>query len=70
MTREQHVRGADADVDRGLMLTGYDVQALSESVRDTLDAAQFAKCGVSNVETGVFRYDYSLVREEIVASPS
>ncbi|MGH8708148.1 MAG: hypothetical protein ACREVD_08830 [Burkholderiales bacterium] len=57
MTREQRIRGADAGVDRVLMATGYDVEAVS-----ALEHADLGK--LEGASFGLYRTDYSLYELE------
>lgn len=57
MTKEQGIRGKDADIPCVLLLTGYSPDTLSRIADAELSAAQFARYGAA---TGMIRGGYSL----------
>jgi len=62
MTKEQGLRGKDAELPCVLLLTGYDAASLSRIGEEELSAAQFEQHGASVVARGDYHLD--LVRTE------
>jgi hypothetical protein len=67
MTNEQRIRGADAGVDWALLLAGYGEEALADVARNVLGAAHLEQHGATEVVEAMYRFDYSLTREEVNA---
>jgi hypothetical protein len=67
MTKEQHIRGADAGVDWALLLTGYSEEALTALVRHVLGPPHLLQRGATNVLEAMYGIDYSLTRVEVDA---
>jgi len=67
VTNEQRIRGADLGVDWALLLTGYDEQALAESVRDVVGPTHLEQRGATGVASATYRIDYSLMHVEVDA---
>jgi hypothetical protein len=67
MTNEQRIRGADAGVDRALLVTGYGRDEVSALGRSELSAAELEKHGASGVVSGLYRSDYTLTAQEVAA---
>ena len=68
MTNEQRIRGADANVDWAVLVTGYgesDVAALGEA---DLAASRFEEHGAEGVVRALYRSDYTLTAREVDAS--
>ena len=62
MTKEQRIRGKDAELSCVLLLTGYDAGSLSRIGVEQLSTAQFEKHGASVVARG--DYQLHLVQTE------
>jgi hypothetical protein len=64
MTNEQRIRGADANVDWALLVTGYREAALADFLRDVVGALE-QRAGAT-VLGSMYRIDYSLARTEVM----
>jgi hypothetical protein len=67
MTKEQHIRGVDAGVDRALLTTGYGQAAVSALAQSDLSDARLAGIGATGAASALYRTDYTLVASEIDA---
>ena len=67
MTNEQRLRGADAAVDRALLVTGYSQEALASLEQAGFGTAQLEKHGASGILGSMYRIDYSIIRRELDA---
>ncbi|CAG0955872.1 hypothetical protein BURK1_00447 [Burkholderiales bacterium] len=67
MTAEQRLRGADAGVDRALLVTGYSQDALASLMRVELDDTQLETRGATGVLGAMYRMEYSVIRREVEA---
>lgn len=65
MTNEQRIRGADRGVDAALLVTGYDEAALAALGRAELGAAALEGRGAAGAQSGLYRFDYALGRDEL-----
>ena len=65
MTNEQRMRGADANVDWALLVTGYSEDALEALGRADLASAQLEQHGATAVGSGLYRTDYMLTAGEV-----
>lgn len=71
MTSEQRIRGADAGVDRAILVTGYDAAALEALARDELGGDSLGEHGAASAVDGLYRFDYALTSAEVApASPA
>ena len=60
MTKEQRIRGKDADVPWVLLVTGYSASALSRIAEDDLSAEKFERRGAStDAVRGTYRLDFA-----------
>jgi len=67
MTNEQRIRGADAGVERVLLVTGYSEDALADLWRADIGSAQLEGHGATEVIGATYRMEYSIVRGEVGA---
>jgi len=67
MTNEQRIRGADSGMDSALLVMGYEVDALSDLVRDVLGPQHLERRGASVAADGQYRLDYILTHAEVDA---
>lgn len=68
MTKEQAIRGKDADIPCVLLVTGYGVGALSRIGEDDLRPEQLERHGaLTNAVRGSYRLDYVLTASECVS---
>lgn len=69
MTKEQAIRGRDADLPRVLLLTGYGTDALARVAGAELSAAQFARHGASaDTPRGNYQLDAVLTAQECMSA--
>lgn len=69
MTKEQEIRGKDADIAWVLLVTGYSASALSRISENELSPGQFARHGAfGDAVKGSYRLDYVLTASECVPS--
>lgn len=67
MTKEQEIRGKDAEIPCVLLVTGYDAGVLSRMSEDDLRTEQFERCGASRDSIrGSYRLDFVLTTRECV----
>lgn len=64
MTNEQRIRGADADFDWALFVTGYSQDALAQLMRADLGGAELERHGATGVLAALYRMDYALTERE------
>lgn len=64
MTSEQRIRGADSGFDWAMLLTGYSEEALSELSQAELVGAHLERHGATGALSAMYRFDYSLSRDE------
>jgi hypothetical protein len=67
MTAEQRIRGADADVDWVLFVTGYAEATLADLAQAELGDAQLQARGATGVGAATYRLDYALTDREVHA---
>jgi len=67
MTAEQRIRGSDGAVDRALIVTGYDDEAVAVSARQLCAPDGLPAHGAGGLDCGSYRFSYSLARTEIDA---
>lgn len=67
MTKEQRIRGADADVDRALFVTGYDEDALARLRHGDLSHAKMQRHGSTVVSDAMYRMHYTLSDRDVRA---
>ena len=65
MTSEQRLRGADAGVDRALLVTGYRQDAVAALAAAELAPPRFEAEGATAVATALYRSDHTLVAAEL-----
>lgn len=66
MTKEQSLRGADAELPWVLLATAYDAQALDKCSGQHLNARALERHGVSgSVETGTYALHYTVTAQEV-----
>ena len=71
MTKEQSIRGPDAELPWILLATAYDAAALDKLNDETLSLAQLQQHGCSShIETGLYQLHYTLSAEEALRSPA
>ena len=69
MTKEQGIRGKDAEIHCVLLLTGYSAHALARIADAELSAAQFTQHGASAAgPRGSYRLDAALTEEECMSA--
>ena len=62
MTKEQSLRGADAPVDRAVLVIGYGRDALAALAREALGTDALMRHGAESVRHATYRMDYALAR--------
>jgi hypothetical protein len=67
MTNEQCIRGADADFDWALFVTGYSEDALAQLMQAELAHVQLERHGATGVLAAMYRMDYALTEREVGA---
>ena len=67
MTKEQSLRGADAAVDRAVLVIGYSRDALAELAQHALGPTELERRGATNVVDAIYRLDYSLSARDLDA---
>jgi hypothetical protein len=65
MTNEQRLRGADAGVDRALLVTGYRQDAVAALATAELERRRLEAEGATGATVAVYRTDYTLVAGEV-----
>lgn len=65
MTTEQRIRGADASVDRAILVTGYAQDALSSLAQSDLAAAVLERRGATTVSSNSYHAAYTLTAQEV-----
>ncbi|APV49418.1 hypothetical protein BWI17_06825 [Betaproteobacteria bacterium GR16-43] len=70
MTREQSIRGKDAQLPWVLLATAYDADALDPTSAQLLDAGELARHGISGpMEHGTYSLSYTVTAEEVARTP-
>lgn len=64
MTNEQRIRGVDAGFDWALLVTGYGQDAVAALAQGDLGEGALGGHGSSEVQSGLYRLDYALLRQE------
>ena len=67
MTDEQRIRGADGGIGWALLATGYGASDLAAAAQGELSGRRFAEQGAVDVQSALYRMDYTLVAREIAA---
>ena len=65
MTNEQRIRGADAGVDRALLVTGYRQDAVAGLATAELDLERLEAAGAAGATVALYRTDYTLLAAEL-----
>ena len=66
MTKEQSLRGMDAELPWVLLATAYDARALDEAAEQHLNAGALERCGIGHrVETGTYALHYTVTAREV-----
>jgi hypothetical protein len=65
MTNEQRLRGADANVDWAVLVSGYDEQVLSTLRDDVLRPGDLEGHGAVGIVDGLYRLHYALTRHDV-----
>jgi hypothetical protein len=65
MTNEQRIRGGDAGVDWAVIATGYSQDAIAGLALGEFGGERLAAFGAAEVQTGIYRLDYSLSHHEL-----
>jgi len=65
MTNEQRIRGADAGVDRALLVTGYRQDAVASLMAGELDGRRLEAAGAAGATVALYRTDYTLLAAEL-----
>ena len=69
MTKEQSIRGKDAEAPSVLLVTGYDHEQLTAVVNAELGAERFRQHGAAESSRATYRLAYSLSKEELGGEP-
>jgi hypothetical protein len=70
MTREQSIRGKDADLPWVLLATAYDADALDRASAQVLDSRELARHGISaRMERGTYSLSYTVTAKEVARTP-
>ena len=67
MTNEQRIRGADRGVDRALIVTGYDGNAVTAYAQELCATAGLSSRGSRELTSAIYFCGYSLASAEIDA---
>ena len=67
MTTEQRIRGADADLDWALLLTGYSEDAFLTLLQIDLSSSELQRHGALQVVDAMYQLQYSLTNRELDA---
>lgn len=69
MTNEQRIRGADANVDWALLVTGYSESGVAALIETDLAASGLEEQGAEAVLSALYRSDYTLTGLDVDARP-
>src|SRR5690606_17804287 len=68
MTKEQSMRGADADMTWVLFATGHDSAALQSAAAELLDASAFEQHSASRPQGALYELGYTITADEAARS--
>jgi hypothetical protein len=69
MTREQSLRGRDAEMTCVLLASAYDPAALARACERHLDPAALASHGVATLDRGIFELAFTATAAEVSRTP-